>query len=67
MIQSKCIKECELGAMHYSRSWNFNSKSVDSLTASLGEKERQDLAELQLARPWVNLEYLSEITNFYGT
>ena len=30
------------------------------------EKERQDSAELQLARPWVNLEYLSENTNFYG-
>ena len=31
------------------------------------EKERQDSAELQLARPWVNLEYLIENTNFYGT
>ena len=30
------------------------------------EKERQDLAELLLARPRVNLEYLSENTNFYG-
>ena len=31
------------------------------------EKERQDSAELQLARPWVKLEYLSENTNFYGS
>ena len=35
--------------------------------AWLGRKERQNSAELQLARPWVNLEYLSENTNFYGT
>ena len=31
------------------------------------KKERQDSAALQLARPWVNLESLSENTNFYGT
>ena len=31
------------------------------------EKERQDSAELKLARPWMNLEYLSENTNFYGS
>ena len=30
------------------------------------EKERQDSAELQLARPWLNLEYWSENTNFLG-
>ena len=27
----------------------------------------QDSAELQLDRPWVNLECLSENTNFYGS
>ena len=47
----------------YRRSWYFHSKIIDSLTAWL---ERQDSAELQLARPWMNLEYLSENTNFYG-
>ena len=31
------------------------------------EKEGQDSAALQLARPRVNLEYLSENTDFYGT
>ena len=31
------------------------------------EKERQDSAKLQLARLLVNLEYLSENTNFYGS
>ena len=30
------------------------------------EKERQDSADFKLTRPWVNLEYLSENTNFYG-
>ena len=31
------------------------------------EKQKQDSAENQLARPRVNLEYLSENTNLYGT
>ena len=35
----------------YRRSWYFHSKVLDSLMVWQGGKERQDSAELQLARP----------------
>ena len=51
---------------YYRRSWYFHSSILNSITAWLAGVQLIPVF-FHLARPWVNLQFLSENTNFYGT